>query len=115
MDADVDNIEHGIPLVTTGGIPAYARSPVAALEKQLNSYAELKEDMRSSVPAALRAANDMAYSKAINRVLTGYGLDRKTAWQHEPTPDPAPAPSSGLITFTGSPIAWIKRLFRRGD
>lgn len=116
MDEDVDNIERGLPTVTTGGIPAHARAPVDAIEKQLAMYAELKEDMRSSIAPALLARNDQAFSQAINRVLTGFGLDRKSAWQHEPEPAVAPATNSdnGAITFTGSPFAWLRSLFRRG-
>ena len=110
---DVDNIERGLPLVTTGGIPAHASAPVVPIEKQLNSYAELKEAMRDSISPRLLAANDQAFSRALNSVLTGYGLERKTAWTHEPDEAPATNIDNGGITFTGSPIAAIGRFLRR--
>ena len=62
----------------------------------------------------LLAANDAAHLKALNNLLSAFGLDKRHA---SIAVEPASEPStrSGAIVFTGSPFAWLSRLFRRGS
>lgn len=112
-DDDID-LSAGLPLVTTGAIPAHARQPVTPLQKMLDAYPQMAEDRHATIEPRLRMANDAAYSKALNNLLTTFGYDRRrTSIAVEP--EPKPGPKSGALIFTGNPLSWLRRLFRRGE
>ena len=96
-------------------LPAHVRQPVPTLQRQLAAYPTLREEMRSAVEPRLLMLNDQAYVKALNRVLTGMGLDKGHVTVPSPV-DAAPATpqSGGIVIGFGNPFNLIRRLFHRG-
>ncbi len=55
------------------------RQPQETMAQELRRYAALKEGMDASIPPGLRAANDAAFTSALNGLMTGYGYVRHPA------------------------------------
>ena len=88
------------------------REAEPALMRQLNAYPALVEQRRAAVDPHLLALSDAAHLKAINRVLTNFGLAKEN--QTIAVEPDVPGPKPGALVFSGNPFGWIKRLFRRG-
>lgn len=86
-----------------------AHSPRLTISQELQQYALIKEEMQASIEPRLLAANQAAFSSALNGLMQGYGYSKQhPAIVGEPEREPR-TPGLNLAFSFG----WLRRLFGR--
>ncbi len=89
-----------------------ARSPQPTLAQELQHYAALKEELRSSIAPGLLAANDAAFNSALNGLMTEWGYTRHPAIVGDGgEPDPELHTSARFGGQRLSIFGWVRMFF----